>query len=137
MIEVSKDLNEMFQEIRTRKVNEDFDVGQAAQALFELKKAASEYNEFISGTFNQTFRELHKGRDNRTDKIREASEALSKATKALESVSDEVMNYLYSLDTYDNPDSDFDGKHRTGRWKRWEHKPTRAEQKRWEEEDGI
>lgn len=134
---MSQDLNKLFQEIRNRQVNEEFEVGQAAQALFELKKAVNAYNEFVNGEFDKMFKSLHRTTRDRTDQVHEASKALENATKELKSVADEVSGYLFNLDTYDNPESDFDGKHRTGRWKRWEHRPTRNQQKEWDREDGI
>lgn len=132
-----KNLVEIFQTIRQKNLKEDFEVGQAAQALFELKKTIKEYNEFVNGSFDKLFRELHQSRDGRSDKTHDAVKALEGATKNLVSVVKEVEDYLYNLDTYDNPESSYDGKHRVGRWRRWEHKPTRAQQKAWDKEDDI
>lgn len=123
-----KSLNELFSQIRHANLKEDFEVGQAAQALHELKKSAKAYFDFLETEFTAAYKEML-NRPERAEEIStELSNRLSAEAEKVKSVADEVNSFIWDFDNYENPNSINRGKHREprkNRWSRWEHRAPR------------
>jgi hypothetical protein len=124
-----KKLNQLFDEARQRNLKEDFQMGQAAQALQEVKRATKEFYEFLNGSFTETFKQMHNDPRNIEDGIHELSQALRKQRDKLSTVVDEVDSYLDDMGSYLNPQSINHNKHHENRmkhrWARWEQRTPR------------
>lgn len=124
-ITVSKKLNELFDEARQRNLKEDFEIGQAAQALQEVKRATKEFYDFLEGPFAKTFKNMHNDPRNIEDNVSKLGNALRVQRDKLSKVVDEMDSYLDSMDTYLNPESMHKGQQNDNRWTRWEHRTPR------------
>lgn len=126
---MSKKLNQLFEEARQRNLKEDFQIGQAAQALQEVKRATKEFYEFLNGQFTETFKQMHNDPRNIEDGIHELSQALRKQRDKLSAVVDEMDSYLDDVGFYLNPESIHHNKHHENRmkhrWARWEQRTPR------------
>lgn len=101
------ELNKLFDTIRQKNLNEEFEVGQSAQALFELSKAAKEFSAFIDGKFTQNYKKSHG--DFTTE---DTSDELRSKFAQLEILVKDVEKYLSGFDTFQNPKSSFRDMHR-------------------------
>ncbi len=128
-----KKLNQLFDEARQRNLKEDFQIGQAAQALQEVKRATKEFYEFLNGPFTETFKQMHNDPRNIEDSIYELIQALRKQRDKLSSVVDKVDSYLDDMGFYLNPQSIHHNKHHENRmknrWARWEQRKPQTIQK--------
>lgn len=122
---MSKKLNELFDKARQRNLKEDFEIGQAAQALQEVKRATKEFNDFLEGAFTKAFKEMHNDPRNIEDNIHQLGEALRAQRDKLSAVVDEMDSYLDDVGMYLNPESMHKGKQNENRWTRWEHRTPR------------
>lgn len=124
-----KKLNQLFDEARQRNLKEDFQIGQAAQALQEVKRATKEFYEFLNGPFTETFKQMHNDPRDIENGIHELGQALRKQRDKLSAVVDEVDSYLDDMGSYLNPESMHHGKHHENRvknrWARWEQRTPR------------
>lgn len=124
---MTKKLNELFDEVRARQLQEEFQIGQAAQALQSLKKATQEFQEFLDGPFTQAFKAIHADPRNIPEGVDKLVAVLDARREKLERVVDDVKEYLWDVDTNLNPESPSKDKHHQDRverpWSRWEHKP--------------
>lgn len=120
-----KKLNQLFDEVRQRNLKEDFEIGQAAQALQEVKRATKQFYEFLDGPFTEAFKKMHNDPRNIEDGINELGVALRKQRDKLSKVVDEVDSYLDSVGLYLNPESMYKGAQNQNRWTRWEHRTPR------------
>lgn len=133
---VSKKLNELFDEARQRNLKEDFEVGQAAQALFELKKSAKLFNDFLNGPFTEGFKKIHNDPRNIEQLASQLIKQLESQKAELSSVVDEVTSYLTDQDMYVNPESSSKDQQRDpNRWSRWENRTPRHIRKQEDRED--
>ena len=129
-------LQKIFDKKRQELVKEDFEIGQAAQALFELQKSAKALVEFLNGPFSEGFKQMHNDPRNR-DMAHELVKTLEAKQAELTSVVEEVTGYLYDAENGLNPADKDNDKRRNGRWSRWEHRTPRHVQKQQDMEDGI
>jgi ABC-type transporter Mla subunit MlaD len=124
-----KKLNELFDEVRNRNLNEDFQVGQAAQALQELKRSAKEFSEFLDGPFTKIFKQMHNDPRNIEGAVADLSKALQQQLARMSNVVEEMDAYLNDVNTYLNPESIHHGKQHEDRmkhrWARWEQRTPR------------
>lgn len=120
-----KKLNELFDEARQRNLKEDFEIGQAAQALQEVKRATKAFNDFLEGPFTEAFKKMHNDPRNIEDGITELGNALRAQRDKLSAVVDEMDSYLDDVGTYLNPESMHKGKQNDNRWTRWENRTPR------------
>ncbi len=141
---MSKKLNQLFDEVRQRNLKEDFQVGQAAQALNEVKRATKQFQEFLDGPFTEAFKQMHNDPRTIEDNIGKLSKALRNQRDRLSEIVDEVDAYLDDVGSYLNPESiHHGGQHESrmkNRWARWEqNKPHHVQQRERDEdrEEGI
>lgn len=124
-----KKLNQLFDEVRQRNLKEDFQVGQAAQALQEVKRATKAFYEFLDGPFTEAFKKIHNDPREIENSIHELGQALRKQRDKLSKVVDEVDAYLDDVGSYLNPESINHDKHHENRmkhrWARWEQRTPR------------
>ena len=122
---MNKSLKERFDTIRHQNLKEDFEVGQAAQALHTLKKAAKDYLNFLENDFTPAFKDMLNRPETSEDAASDLGKMLGNSIKRLADVSSEVETFVYNFDTYENPKSSVRGRHRENRWTRWEHRTPR------------
>lgn len=122
---MTKKLNEFFDEARHRALKEDFEIGQAAMALQELKKASRQFQAFLDGQFTEDFKKLHNDPRNIEDGVMPLADSLRKQRDALSAVVDEMDSYLDEVGLYMDPTSMYKGKQNENRWTRWEHRTPR------------
>lgn len=126
---MAQKLSDLFEKKRQEALKEDFQIGQAAQALQELKRAAAEFSNFLDKDFTQAFKNLHNDPRNIEEGIYPLMEALEKQQARLAAVVEEMDSYLSDVSTSLNPQSVNHGHHHKdrmkNRWARWEHQPKR------------
>jgi len=134
---VASKLTKLFDTIRHQHLKEDFEIGQAAQALFELQKTAKQFNEFLNGPFKVAFKKMTNDPRNIEELSRTLSDQLDMHVKEMSSVVDEMKSYLSDQDMYVNPESMHKDSQRSNRWSRWEHRTPRHIRKQQDKDDGF
>ncbi len=117
-------LNKLFNDARQKNLKEDFEIGQAAQALYTIIRDTEAFLAYLKGDFTKKFKEIHSGGHNSAEAAYELANELTLQAKELEGVAKEVEYYLGVYQ--DNQDPERGGKddHRT-RWSRWEDRTPR------------
>ena len=135
-----KTLKERFETIRHEHIKEDFEVGQAAQALHELKKSAKAYYDFLNGEFTEAFKGMLNRPETSEDVAYELTKRLEQEVERLKGVADEVDSFITDFRHYEDPNSPSAGEHRQpkrNRWSRWEHRTPRHVKMQQDREDGF
>ncbi|QDJ96354.1 hypothetical protein Xoosp13_167 [Xanthomonas phage Xoo-sp13] len=116
---MSKPLNQLFDQIRQKNLSEDFQVGQAAQALHSLQKANQELSEFLNGPFAEAFKQFHNNPEQMDELSAKLYNALDNRRKKFDGVVEDVLSYITDAEANLNPSSPSKDAHREGRWDKY------------------
>lgn len=117
---MSTPLNKLFDDARQKNLQEDLQVGQAAQALHAVQKSAQELSAFLSGPFAEAFKQFHNSPDQMEELSAKLYTALEKQRDKFDGVVDDVLSYITDAEAHLNPNSPSKDDHRTGRWDRYQ-----------------
>lgn len=124
---MSKHIKEIFEAIKTKndetvRLEEQYNVGEAAKALHETRKLVKSMDEFLGGEFATAFKNLHMDPRNIEDGVHELQTKLEQYKGQLDTQLDNLRDYLDEVHMYLNPQSDNKDTHREdySRWDRWD-----------------
>jgi methyl-accepting chemotaxis protein len=126
----TRKLNELFDKARSKQLDEDFQIGQAAQALKTLKNAVNNFKQFVDTEFTDIYKQIHNDPRDVENNVNQLTDTLNQQLDTVKRVVAEMETYLDDVGTYLNPESvSFDKQHeirKKHRWARWEEQPVRS-----------
>lgn len=120
---MNKHIREIFEAVKSRndetvRLDEEYNVGEAAKALHETRKIVKAMDEFLGGEFATAFKSLHMDPRNIEEGVHELQVKLEKYKKGLDGQLDQLRDYLDEVHMYLNPESVNKDTHRED-YKRW------------------
>jgi hypothetical protein len=112
-------LASLFEAKLAERVNEDFRIGEAAKALHTLNKASQEFTAFVSGDFAKILNGMHQDPRRVEEDSGRLQKMLDDQRQKLNTVVDQLDDYIMSLDMYTNPKSVNHDTHRQD-YRRWD-----------------
>lgn len=117
---------EIFESVKNRndetvKLEEQYNVGEAAKALQETRKMVRAMDEFLGGEFATAFKSLHMDPRNIEDGVHELQQKLEEYKSRLDTQLSSLNDYLDEVHMYLNPESQSHDTHRESgnRWDKW------------------
>jgi hypothetical protein len=126
---MSKHIREIFEAVKNKndetiRLDEEYNVGEAAKALHETRKIVKAMDEFLGGEFATAFKSMHMDPRNIEDGVSELQGKLESYKKGLDGQLDQLRDYLDEVHMYLNPQSVNKDTHREDykRWSRWDRR---------------
>jgi uncharacterized protein (DUF885 family) len=126
---MSKHIREIFEAVKNKndetiRLDEEYNIGEAAKALHETRKIVKAMDEFLGGEFATAFKSMHMDPRNIEDGVSELQGKLERYKKGLDGQLDQLRDYLDEVHMYLNPQSVNKDTHREDykRWSRWDRR---------------
>lgn len=121
---MSRNIKEIFEAVKNKndetvRLEEQYNIGEAAKALQETRKLVKSMDEFLGGEFATAFKSMHMDPRNIEDGVHELQVKLDKYKKGLDAQLDHLRDYLDEVHMYLNPESVNKDTHRED-YRRWD-----------------
>lgn len=125
---MTKHIKDIFEAVKNKnnetiRLEEQYNIGEAAKALQETRRLVKSMDEFLGGEFATAFKSMHMDPRNIEDGVSELQGKLDQYKKGLDVQLDNLRDYLDEVHMYLNPESVNKDTHRQDykRWNRWDN----------------